>query len=90
MGTDDAIDYLEAIELSDEEFSETKALVDRLYQAYTDFVAEMYDWVQNHDLLELRQGAFFRERVTGQVSRPLNAEELLQHGTPVAAGSRAG
>jgi hypothetical protein len=89
MGTDDAIDYLETIELSDEEFSETKALVDRLYQAYTDFVAEMFDWVQSHSVLELRQATFFQERVSGQVSRPLNAEELLRHGTPITAGRRA-
>ena len=84
MGTDDAIDYLEAIELSDEEFLETKALVDRLYKAYTDFVAEMYDWVQSHNLQEMRQSLFFRERVSGQISRPLNAEELLLRRTPVA------
>jgi len=83
MGTDGAIDYLGAIELSDDEFTETRAIVDRLYKAYTDFVAEMYDWVQGHELRELRQNPFFRERVRGQVSRPLNVEELRQHGTPV-------
>jgi hypothetical protein len=87
MGTDDAIAYLEAIELSDQEFSETRAIVDRLYKGYSDFVAEMYAWVQSHDLRELRQSPFFRERVTGQISRPLNAEELRQRGTPVAASS---
>jgi hypothetical protein len=84
MGTDDAIDYLETIELSDEEFLETKALVDRLYKAYTDFIAELYDWVQSHNLEEMRQSLFFRERVSGQISRPLNAEELLLRRTPVA------
>lgn len=88
MGTDAAVDYLAAIELSDDEFLETKALVDRLYQAYTDFVAEMYDWVQSHDFRALRQGAFFSERVTGQASRPLNAQELRQHRTPVLASGR--
>ena len=90
MGTDDAIDYLEAIELSDEEFSETKLLVDRLYDAFTDFVAEMYDWVQSHNLREMRQNPFFSERVSSPVSRPLNAEELLLRRTPVATSSAAG
>ena len=66
---------------------ETKALVDKLYRAYTDFAAEMYDWVRSHDLRELRQSPFFRERVTGQISRPLNAEELRQHRTPITAPS---
>jgi hypothetical protein len=44
----------------------------------------MYDWVQSHNLHEMRQGLFFPERVSGQVSRPLNAEELLLRRTPVA------
>ena len=89
VGLSHFIDYLESIELSDEEFLETKALVDRLYNAYTDFVAEMYDWVQTHNLQDLRQSQFFSERVSGQVSRPMNAEELLLHRTPVAASSHA-
>jgi hypothetical protein len=84
MGTDQALDYLEAIELTDEEVVETKAIVDRLYEAYTNFVGEMYDWVQSHDVRELRESPFFRERVKGQVSRPLNADELRKHRTPVA------
>jgi hypothetical protein len=49
----------------------------------------MYDWVQTHNLQDLRQSQFFPERVSGQVSRPLNAEELLLHRTPVAASSYA-
>ena len=77
--------FLPPLELTDDELVETKAIVDRLYEAYTNFVAEMYDWVQSHDLGGLRQSAFFRERVKGQISRPLNADELRQHGTPVAA-----
>ena len=85
MGTEGAVGYLEAIELTEEEFVETKAIVDRLYEAYTNFVAEMYDWVRTHDMRELRAGPFFRERVKGQVSRPLNADELRQHRTPIAA-----
>ena len=84
MGTADAIDYLEAIELTAEELEETTALVDRLYRAYTDFVSEMYDWVSKHQIGELRRQSFFSERTTGEVSRPLNAQELAQYGSPVA------
>ena len=84
MGTEQATDYLEAIELTDAEFTETKAIVDQLYEAYTNFLAEIYDWVRSHDVRELRDSPFFRERVSGQVSRPLNADELRQHRTPVA------
>jgi hypothetical protein len=83
MGTEDAVGYLEAIELSAQELASTTALVDRLYRAYTAFVGEMYDWVQSHQLDELRAAAFFRERVTGDVSRPLNARELRDRRTPV-------
>lgn len=83
MGTDDAVGYLEAIALSDDERRDTLAIVDRLYQAYTDFVGEMHAWVLGHDLAELRCGPFFHERVTGEVSRPLTSEELVRHGTPV-------
>ena len=83
MGTDEAVGYLEAIELSDQELAETTALVDRLYRSYTEFVGEMYDWVTSHDLRELQGQPFFRERVTGEVSRPLSPKELTQHGSPV-------
>lgn len=83
MGTDDAIDYLEAIALSEKELAATLALVDRLYKAYTEFVAEMYAWVQSHDFTELRSGPFFSERVSGEVSRPLNEEELARLRTPI-------
>jgi len=83
MGTDDAVEYLRAITLSDDELESTKALVDELYRAYTDFVAEMFDWVQSHDLDALRCAPFFRERVSGDVSRPLNAQELARHGSPI-------
>jgi hypothetical protein len=83
MGTDDAVSYLEAIELSEEDLESTRALVDRLYRAYTEFVAEMYDWVLGHQAEELRSAGFFRERVTGEASRPLSARELRDHGTPV-------
>lgn len=85
MGTDDAIEYLEAMALTDEEFLETRALVDRLYKAYSEFIAEMLEWVQKHAREELQRSEFFAERVRGQVSRPLNAEELRQHRTPVGA-----
>lgn len=87
MGTEDAVDYLEAIELSDDELETTRALVDRLYGAYTAFVAEMYDWVLGHALGELRSAAFFHERVTGEASRPLSARELRDHRTPVRAAA---
>jgi hypothetical protein len=83
MGTDEVVGYLETIELSDQELEETKALVDGLYRSYTEFVGEMYDWVMSHDLGELLSQPFFRERVTGQVSRPLNPTELIQRGSPV-------
>jgi hypothetical protein len=87
MGTDEAMSYLEAIELTTEELEETKAIVDRLYRSYTDFVAEMHDWVSSHRLDELRQQSFFRERVTGKVSRPLSPNELAQHGSPLHAAA---
>lgn len=83
MGTEDAVSYLEAIELSDAELEATRALVDRLYAAYTEFVGEMHDWVAGHTIEELRSAAFFRERVTGEPSRPLSVQELLEHRTPV-------
>jgi len=83
MGTDDAIGYLEAIVLSDEELAKTLALVDRLYKAYTEFVAEMYAWVKSHNVTDLRSGPFFSERVSGEVSRPLNEEELARLRTPI-------
>jgi hypothetical protein len=83
MGTEDAVSYLEAIELSEEDLESTRALVDRLYGAYTAFVAEMYDWVRSHEVGALRSAAFFSERVTGEASRPLSARELRDHGTPV-------
>jgi hypothetical protein len=83
MGTEGAVGYLEAIELSEEEFENTRVLVDRLYCAYTDFVREMYDWVLGHEIGELRRVAFFGERVTGEASRPLSARELRDHRTPV-------
>lgn len=86
MGTENAIHYLEAIALSDAEFEDTRALVDRLYRAYTAFVAEMYDWVCSHERGELRGAAFYPERVIGEASRPLNAQELRDHGTPVQEG----
>ena len=82
MGTDKAISYIEAIELSDRETLETTALVDRLYRAFTDFVAEMCDWVSSHDLRELRVQPFFREKPTNKVSRPLPPKEPTQHGSP--------
>lgn len=85
MGTDQAISYLEAIALSDRELSDTKAIVDRLYRAYTDFVGEMHDWVMSHELGELRARPFFRERVTGEASRPLSPRELAHHGSPALA-----
>lgn len=87
MGTDGAVGYLEAIELSSEDRRETLAIVDRLYQAYTDFVAEMHAWVLGHDLAELQRGPFFHERVTGEVSRPLTSEELVRLGTPIPVSS---
>jgi len=83
MGTDDALDYLKAIELSDEELKTTLALVDRLYAAYTGFVGEMHDWVTSHTIEALRGPDFFHERVTGEPSRPLSAQELRDHRTPV-------
>ena len=83
MGTDEALSYLEAIELSTQELEDTKRIVDKLYQLYTDFVGEMYDWVTSHQMSELLKQPFFHERVTGEVSRPLNAKELTQHGSPV-------
>jgi hypothetical protein len=83
MGTDEAVSYLEEIELSDQEFEETLTLVDRLFRAFTDFVAEMYDWVSSHDLRELRAQSFFREKPTNKVSRPLHPKELTQHGSPL-------
>jgi hypothetical protein len=88
MGTDDAVGYLEAISLSDEELGATLALVDRLYQAYTDFVAEMHAWVTGHDFSELRDRPFFSERVSGEVSRPLNAQELARFRSPVESRDR--
>jgi hypothetical protein len=89
MGTDDALDYLNAIELTDTELAETKALVDQLYRAYTHFVAEMYDWVRSHNISDLRKQLFFHERVTGEVSRPLDGKELMQHGSPVLSAVAA-
>lgn len=50
---------------------------------YTDFVAEMYEWVSSHRVGELQALPFYRERVSGEVSRPLSPEELVRHGTPV-------
>jgi len=85
MGTDNAISYLEEIELSDAELEDTKALVDRLFRSYNTFGEELYDWVSTHDLAELRAAAFYREQVTGDVSRPLNAQELHDHRSPVHA-----
>jgi hypothetical protein len=85
MGTDEAVSYLEAIELPAQELEETKALVDRLYRLYTDFVGEMYEWVSSHELGELRGQPFFHETLTGEVSRPLSRQELTQHGSPVLA-----
>jgi hypothetical protein len=83
MGTADAIDYLAAIELTAEEVVETKEIVEQLYRLYTDFVAEMYDWVSSHRVEELRALPFFRERVTGETSRPLTATELAHHRSPL-------
>jgi hypothetical protein len=85
MGTDEAVSYLEAIQLSAEELEETKALVDRLYRSYTDFVGEMYAWVTSHELDELRSQPLFREQLTGEASRPLSSRELTQHKSPVLA-----
>jgi hypothetical protein len=85
MGTENALSYLENIELSDEDFESTKALVDRLYRSYAAFGDELYDWIRSHDLGEIRSAAFFDEKVTGEVSRPLNAQELSDHRTPVHA-----
>lgn len=83
MGTDAAVDYLAAIELSDDERRATLAIVDRLYRSYTEFVAEMYDWVCRHDIAELRDRAFFDEQLRGEISRPLSPAELVRRGTPV-------
>jgi hypothetical protein len=88
MGTDDAVDYLEAITLSEQELEATLAIVDRLYQAYSDFIAEMHTWVKSHDFAELRSGPFFAERVTGEASRPLNVEELARLRTPIEQKDR--
>lgn len=85
MGTEEAISFLEAIELSDEELEETKGLVDRIYRGYTEFVAEMYDWVLTHELGELRTQSFFREKAALETSRPLTSKELIQHGSPLLA-----
>jgi hypothetical protein len=85
MGTADAVSCVEDIELADDELAATKALVDRLYRSYTDFIGEMYGWVRSHDLDELRAGPLFREQVTGAPSRPLSARELSAHRTPVHA-----
>lgn len=82
MGTDEAVNYLEGIELSDQEFEETLALVDRLFRAFTDFVAEMYDWVLSHDVHELQAQPFFREKPTNKVRRPAGTQELTPHGSP--------
>jgi hypothetical protein len=89
MGTDDAVGYLEAITLSEQELEATLALVDRLYQAYTDFVAEMHAWATSHDFRELQGGPFFAGRVTGEASRPLNVEELALLRTPIEPRNRA-
>jgi hypothetical protein len=83
MGTDDAEAYLEAILLSDGERAEIVSLVDSLYESYTDFVAEMYEWVTSHDMRELGSTMFFAEKVSGELSRPLNSDELARLGTPV-------
>jgi hypothetical protein len=85
VGTDGIIGYLEAIEFSDRELAETIALVDRLFRAFTNFVAEMYDWVTSHDLRELQMRPFFREKANNKVSRPLDTNELAQHGRPLLA-----
>jgi hypothetical protein len=36
---------------------DTKEIVAQLYRLYTDFVAEMYDWVSSHRIEELRAPA---------------------------------
>jgi hypothetical protein len=84
MGTEGAVGYLETIELSDDDLRETLVIVDRLYHAYTEFVAEMYDWVQNHDQAELAVTPFFHERPSNKVSRPLSPEQLVELRSPVA------
>jgi hypothetical protein len=83
MGTADAVSYLAAIEITPEELEQTVEIVDRLYGLYTDFVREMYDWVSSHRVDELKHQPFFRERVTGEVSRPLTATELARHRSPL-------
>ena len=85
MGTDEVVEYLEAIELSNEELEQTTALVDRLYRAYTEFVGEMHDWVSRYSLGELRKRPMFQDRLTGELSRPLSRRELSEHGSPVVA-----
>jgi hypothetical protein len=78
MGTDTIISYLEDIKIPDQEFEETIAIVDRLYRAFTNFIAEMYDWVTTHDLRELRRQPFFRERTNNRANRPKNTQELTE------------
>ena len=78
MGTKEIMSFIEGIELSDQELAETIALVDKLFRAFTDFVAEMYDWVTSHDLRDLRTQPFFRERANNRGKRPKNTQELTQ------------
>jgi len=86
MGTEKIMSYLEAIEFSDQELEETIALVDKLYRAFTNFIAEMYDWVTSHDLRALQTQSFYRERANNRSHRPPNTQELTQelaqHGAP--------
>jgi hypothetical protein len=90
MGTDDAVDYLGSITLTDDELDDTLAVVDRLFGSYIGFVDEMYEWVHSHDMVELQRAPFFRERLGGKPSRPLSTDELADLRTPVSVTSRPG
>jgi hypothetical protein len=81
MGSDEGISYLESLELSDKELEATLALVDRLFAAFTNFIAEMHEWVTSHDVRDLRMQSFYREKPTNRaakLSRPLAPGELTQ------------
>jgi hypothetical protein len=83
MGTPEVMSYLEGIEFSDEELTETIAMVDKLFRGFTSFVAEMYEWVTTHNLPELQTRSFFRERANNRISRPLGTQEIPQHSSPM-------
>jgi hypothetical protein len=81
MGTDEGINYLESLELSEQEFEETIAIVDKLFLGFTNFIAEMHDWVTSHEVRDLRTQPFYREKPTNRaikLSRPLSPGELTR------------